>query len=171
MVGLSLYRTENAKFQDKRRRVEMKGAKSGEILLLKVTLRWYRGTSKSPYRVLAVPGNLTLYRLAKAILDSFDFDFDHAFGFYNNIKNWTKSDIKYELNPDGDAKSVKRTRVEKVFNRMKKKMLFLYDYGDEWHFIVKLVGRESPKKGIKYPVVVESVGEAPDQYGYWEDEE
>ncbi len=149
----------------------MKGTKSGEILLLKVTLEWYRWTSRSPYRVLAVPGNLTLYRLAKAIVDSFNFDFDHLFGFYNNIRNWTRSDIKYELNPGDEAEDVKTTRVAKVFNRIRKRMLFLYDYGDEWHFIVTLVGRESPKEGMEYPAVVESVGEAPEQYWFPEDEE
>jgi hypothetical protein len=44
-------------------------------------------------------------------------------------------------------------------------MLFLFDYGDEWHFIVELKGIELPKEGEKYPLVVESVGGVPLQYG------
>jgi hypothetical protein len=30
-----------------------------------------------------------LYQLAESITDTFDFD--HAFGFYDNIKSWTDS--------------------------------------------------------------------------------
>jgi hypothetical protein len=44
-------------------------------------------------------------------------------------------------------------------------MLFLFDYGDEWHFIVELKGIKSQSENTKYPFVVESVGDAPPQYG------
>ena len=44
-------------------------------------------------------------------------------------------------------------------------MLFLFDYGEEWHFIVELTGIELAKDGGEYPFVVESVGDAPPQYG------
>ncbi|MEM4310914.1 MAG: hypothetical protein QXX95_00800 [Nitrososphaerales archaeon] len=43
-------------------------------------------------------------------------------------------------------------------------MLFLFDYGDEWHFIVKLKKIEADKKEVNYPLIVKSVGEAPPQY-------
>jgi len=73
------------------------------------------------------------------ILDSFDFDFDHPFGFYDNIKRWVDSREGYELFTDigeGDEfEGVKKTKVNRVFDRIGKKMFFLFDYGDEWHFI------------------------------------
>lgn len=50
-------------------------------------------------------------------------------------------------------------------------MLFLFDYGDNWHFIVELKGIESPKEDAKYPFVVESVGYAPPQYGEVDEED
>ena len=43
-------------------------------------------------------------------------------------------------------------------------MLFLFDYGDEWHFIVELKGIKPPEENVEYPLVVKSVGEAPPQY-------
>ncbi|MCD6189708.1 MAG: hypothetical protein J7J97_05935 [Thermococcus sp.] len=69
-------------------------AKQGEkIYLIKVTLsNWYGHVRGMPYRVLAVPEEFTLYDLAEAIVDSFGFDFDHAFGFYNNIKEMDRVD-------------------------------------------------------------------------------
>ena len=122
-----------------------------------------------PSRVLAIPEYFTLYSLAETIVDSFGFDFDHPFGFYDNIKRWSHSDEGYELFADiGEGskfKGVKITRVNKVFDEIGKKMLFLFDYGDEWHFIVELKGIEPQSENAKYPFVVESVGDAPPQYG------
>ena len=50
-------------------------------------------------------------------------------------------------------------------------MLFLFDYGDEWHFIVQLKGIESSGEDAKHPLVVKSVGEAPSQYGEMDEED
>jgi len=145
-------------------------AKQGEkIYLIKATLTdWYGHVERMPYRILAIPEGFTLYNLAEVIVDSFDFYFDHAFGFYNNIKRWRESTEGYELFADMGEKSkfkgVKRTKINKVFDKIKKKMLFLFDYGDEWYFIVELKGIESLEEDAKYPLVVESVGKAPPQY-------
>lgn len=69
-----------------------------------------------------------------------------------------------DLIEPSSCKSVKTTRIGRVFNRIKKRMLFLFDYGDEWHFIVELKRTETPKKEMSYPFIVESVGEVPSQY-------
>ena len=151
-------------------------AKQGEkIYLIKVTLSDWHGRAKGhPYRVLAIPEEFTLYRLAEAIVNSFDFYFDHCFGFYDNIKKWIDSGEGYELFADiGEEtkhKGVERTRVRRVFDKIGKKMLFLFDYGDEWHFIVELKGVESSDNYEKYPLVAESVGYAPPQYGESEED-
>jgi hypothetical protein len=146
-------------------------AKQGEkIYLIKATLSdWYGRVKHQPFRVLAVSQEATLYGLAETIVDSFHFAFDHAFGFYDNVTKWPNSNEAYELFADigeeSKFKSVKGARVNKVFDKVKKKMLFLFDYGEEWHFIVELTGIELAKDGGEYPFVVESVGDAPPQYG------
>ena len=146
-------------------------AKQGEkTYLMKATLSDQYGRLKDqPFRVLAVPQESTLYGLAETIVDSFGFAFDHAFAFYDNIKKWPNSREGYELFADigeeSKFKGVKRARVNKVFDKVNKTMLFLFDYGDEWHFIVELKGIELAKEGVDYPFVVESVGGAPPQYG------
>lgn len=151
--------------------------KQGEnIYLIKAILSdWDGHVMGMPYRVLAIPEGSTLYNLAEAIVDSFNFYFDHAFGFYDNIKRWTKSVEGYELFADmgeeSKFKGVKRTKVNRAFDKIKKKMLFLFDYGDNWLFIVELKGIESPKEDAKYPFVVESVGDTPPQYGEVDEED
>ena len=106
-----------------------------EVYLIKATLSdWYGKVKGQPFRVLAIPEDYSLYKLAEAIVGSFDFYFDHPFGFYDNIKNWTHSKEGYELFADigeeSEFEGVKKTKIGKVFNRVGKRMLFLFDYGD-----------------------------------------
>ncbi len=128
------------------------------------------------YRDIEIAGTGSLYTLAQAIVRSFDFDFDHAFGFYSKLKgNIYESPIRYELFVDigegeGDARSVKRTRIIKAFPSVGTKMRFLFDYGDEWEFLVELVERKPKEPQVKLPRLLISAGKAPAQYPDPEDE-
>lgn len=146
-----------------------------EMYIFKVTLHDRLGRAKgTPHRILAIPTRFTLYELAKEIVHAFDFYFDHCFGFFDNVGSWTKSKECYELFRDLEkeqgleptrCQSVKKTKVGQVFTKVGKKMLFLFDYGDEWHFIVELKGIESPQRNTHHPLILESQGEPPPQYG------
>jgi len=122
------------------------------------------------YREIEIEGSGSLANLAEAIIGAFDFDFDHAFGFYSKLTGpYHQSPEQYELfadmeDTDSDAGSVKRTKVSQAFAKIGKKMLFVFDYGDEWRFEVKLTtqGEKTPK--TRYPRMVAAVGEAPPQY-------
>jgi hypothetical protein len=128
------------------------------------------------YRDIEIASTSSLYTLAQAIVRSFDFDFDHAFGFYNTLKgNIYDSPVRYELFVDigegeGDARSVKRTRVVKAFPLVGAKMRFLFDYGDEWEFLVALVERKPKDPKVKLPRLLISAGKAPAQYPDPQDE-
>ena len=128
------------------------------------------------YRDIEIAGTGSLYTLAQAIVRSFDFDFDHAFGFYSKLKgNIYDSPVRYELFVDigegeGDARSVKRTRVIKAFPSVGTKMRFLFDYGDEWEFLVALVERRPKEPKVKLPRLLLSAGKAPAQYPDPQDE-
>ncbi|MGI8527179.1 MAG: IS1096 element passenger TnpR family protein [Pseudolabrys sp.] len=110
-----------------------------EILIFRASL------SPDVSRTFEITHTSTLYALAQAIVRSFDFDFDHAFGFYSTLKgNIYASPVRYELFVDmgeseGEARSVKRTRVVEAFPSVGTKMRFLFDYGDGWEFLVKFV--------------------------------
>ena len=90
---------------------------------------------KRTYRDIEIRSDKTLYHLAEAIVDAFDFDMDHAFGFYSDLGwDYHRSLVRYELFADmgvsddwGDfggrpkAKGVKRTRLAGVFTEPKQK--------------------------------------------------
>jgi hypothetical protein len=128
------------------------------------------------YRAFEIAGTSSLYALAQVIVRSFDFDFDHAFGFYGKLKgNIYDSPVRYELFVDlgegeDGARSVKRTRVNQAFPSVGTKLRFLFDYGDEWVFLVELVDRKPKEPKVKLPRLLTSAGKAPDQYPDPEDE-
>lgn len=127
------------------------------------------------YRDVELADGSTLYQLAQAIVASFDFGFDHAFGFYSKLKgNIYDSPVRYELfadmgESDRVARSVKKTRAVEAFPAAGAKLRFLFDYGDEWVFLVELVRRAPKAPKIKLPRLVLSSGEAPAQYPDAED--
>ena len=135
-----------------------------------------------PYRVLEIPKEDSLELLGIAVIAAFGFDFTHAFGFYDHLQHWTKSVERFEVFKDMEddglvqmypyehGKSVRNTEVGEVFDIVGKKMLFLYDYGDEWHFILQLKRFVTYDDNTEYPALVESAGEAPLQYEILEDE-
>jgi len=124
----------------------------------------------SIYREIEIASTASLYHFAAAITAAFGFAFDHAFGFYSELscRNVLRSEPRYELFRDigerTDSLSVRHTKVAEAFRQPGHEMLFLFDYGDNWHFVVGLLGISPAKKGTRYPRVVAHQGVAPEQY-------
>ena len=122
-------------------------------------------------RKIQIGGDKTLYKFAEVIVGAFGFDFDHCFGFYDNFKRYHDSKKAYELFVDiGEeavtptAKGVEKTKIAQAFQNPGEKMLFLFDYGDEWHFTVELKEIKNAEKQNGKPVILKSIGKAPEQY-------
>jgi hypothetical protein len=140
------------------------------VHIFKVTLQEGRcePLKPKPSRTLAIRSNDTLYDLAEAIIPAFGFDLDHCFGFYNNLRNYMNSTESYSLFTDmddceDDGGSVEQTEIKDVFT-LKKKMVFLFDYGDDWIFHITCTAIQDAEKGKRYPHILKSVGDAPEQY-------
>jgi len=135
---------------------------------------WNNRVRGLPYRIIAVLSDFSLYDFAEVITESFDFDFDHCFGFYDDLKNCYRSMEGYELFADIGEESkyegVKEPKMKDVFRDLKKKWLFLFDYGDSWHFIVQKVGESPYDKNKKYPNVLRQELDAFPQYPDIDDE-
>lgn len=143
-------------------------------LILRVAL----AGKTSVYRDIEIEASKSLYRLAEAIVKAFGFDFDHAFGFYTGLTpaKMLREHPRYELFADmGEADpgvlSVKKTKIPQAFPAVGHTMLFLFDYGDEWHFRVSLRGTGTKAAKVRYPRVVAAQGKAPPQYPDPDDDE
>jgi hypothetical protein len=141
---------------------------------------WYAPEeTRSVWREIEVAANQTLADLGEAIPLAFDFDDPHLWSFFLSGQPWDR-ESEYALQSEPDllggprphaARRIAIREVPLPGATGKKEFLFLFDYGDEWHFGVKLV-RLSPtvEPGARYPRVVAQVGEAPPQYPDLEDE-
>ncbi len=113
--------------------------------------------------------NHTLEDLAETILKAVDFDMDHCFGFYDKLgrrgvakEEYTLfADIGEESNP-GDP-GVQTTALPDVFHPGKK-LIFLFDYGDDWRFGVTCKSIEETKSKFRKPKILEPKGVPPEQY-------
>ena len=83
--------------------------------------------------------------------------------------------MEYTFNPEpddspddffgdfGEPHSTK-TKLKDIALQENQKFLFVFDFGDDHHFSVQVVGFGNVQKGLKYPLVLESKGTAPEQY-------
>ena len=104
------------------------------------------------------------------IVRAFDFEFDHAFGFYPDTEGGAvvRGRPAYELFADmGEAtgtQSVRKTRIGDAFREVGQAMIFLFDYGDEWLFRVELTAMGRKVAKARYPKVLAKAGPSPVQY-------
>ena len=138
-----------------------------------------RQSKEAVERKIAMLSNQTLYNFAESIISMLDFSLDHCFGFYSNFDERSIYDSKeiYELFTDLDdvehtlnAKGVKKVKIFQAFEQVGKKMLFYFDYGDSWYFIVELKDIKTPDSKKTYPYLLTSQGKNPEQYPSFEDE-
>jgi hypothetical protein len=121
------------------------------------------------YREIEIPSETSLHDLAAAIVQAFDFDLDHAFGFFSKLDYHVfDSPVRYELFADlgggSESGSVKRTKVAQAFPAVGAKMQFLFDYGDDWRFQVEVIGLGEKAPKTRYPKLLKAAGKAPPQY-------
>ena len=120
------------------------------------------------WRTLELTATQTLADLHAAIQHAFEFDFDHLYSFFMSGRAWDKPS-EYAARPEAGERGV-NLPIGELTLRPREKFLYLFDYGDEHHFTVQLVGTNPDAPKGRYPRMVESHGDAPPQYPSWEDE-
>ena len=69
------------------------------------------------------------------------------------------------------AMGVKKTKTAEAFTELGQKMQFLFDYGDEWRFLVEFVRVGGKTKEKRYPLLLGEFGQAPEQCPDWDEED
>jgi len=151
--------------------------------IISMTKHTIQITHKNATATVQISGESSLHDLADILLESIGFYLDHAFGFYSNLKGpaWGRSATDgehYTLFTDmkdmGEeellgAESVKNTLVKNVFHEGRE-MLFFFDYGDAWSFLVQCTKIEKNAK-LSPPKIITQKGPFPEQYPDYEEEE
>jgi hypothetical protein len=104
------------------------------------------------------------------IINSFRWTDEHLYSFYMDCKAFSNNhDMEYTTpgsRPElfGQHPRTADVKLVDLNLKPKQKFLFVYDFGDDHRFTIKVAGFGDVKKGIKYPQIIESKGVAPKQY-------
>ncbi len=121
------------------------------------------------YRHIQISDGATLYQLHKAILDAFDFEDDHPHGFFMDNRWRSDADAFFSVKMRGDERLTKGRKLEQLGLSKGCQFKYIFDFEEEWRFQCRLL-REL-EEGTAKPMVIRSVGVAPEQYPDFEDEE
>ncbi len=142
-----------------------------EIYTLSVELESGMYADSSWKRVIEVPEETDLFDLHTYIQKIIDFDNDHLFEFFvgKNLRKRERvfgNDDEYSF----DEHEGLDTKLNEVFPLHKgSKLYYNFDFGDSWLFKIKKSRKKKYlEEGVKYPRLIESEGENPEQYPNYE---
>lgn len=80
--------------------------------------------------------------------------------------------LQHALSRYREPDDVRRTKLADLDLSQGQTFLYLFDYGDEWRFRVRVHAiNEDAATGTEYPRIVETVGKAPAQYRSWDEDD
>ena len=120
------------------------------------------------YRHIQISATDSLFRLHQAILKAFEFEDDHMHAFFMDNKRWSQWDQYLSAKSEPTDRLTKRHSLQKAGLAKGMKFLYLFDFGDEWLFRCKVLRELEERTDI--PCILRSVGEAPPQYSYEDDD-
>ncbi len=121
------------------------------------------------WRRIVIPGKMTLEALSEAILDAFDFDNDHLHLFRYRNRFGIFEEVKHPYTEE--LPSTAEVKVGELPLKPGAILEYLFDFGDNWLFEVRLEKLEPVNLKVRKPTVIEQRGQAPPQYASFDDEE
>lgn len=171
-----------------------KQSSENRTVIFNVTYLGHLGTGwkEEVSRRIELKETQTLVDLHRAIQESLGWDDPHLYSFFMDGKAWSRNleqeyvhpqlhrylkgkramlSVDYMWYPtESFLWSMERrprsadTPIEALKLRKGRRFLYLFDFGDQHHFKIKVIGFGEVKKGEKYPKLVESTGKSPPQY-------
>lgn len=113
---------------------------------------------KAVWRKIRLSHKHTLEDVHLCIQKAFDFDNDHLYTFFMDGKRY--SDDAYHSSFGDEPPFAYEAVIGKLDFYKGKKILYLFDYGDSWEFLVQLVAIDENEKEIKKPLITENKRES-----------
>lgn len=121
------------------------------------------------YRHIRISAHDTLLHLHKAIQLAFNFDDDHCHAFFMDNRAWSSQGGYYSSSLEEKNRCTRDHPLDSFHLQPRQPFKYVFDYGDCWTFQLKLL--KTLDEPTEYPLIVRSVGAAPEQYGLDYDEE
>jgi Plasmid pRiA4b ORF-3-like protein len=118
-------------------------------------------------RTLSISSAASLDDLASVILGAFDFDNDHLYEFsYKDVYGITAS-ISHPYAENENGLFTPDYRVGQMPLYVGMNVTFLFDFGDNWEFLLVVEAIDTEGKPLAKPKVIKREGKSPEQYpGY-----
>ncbi len=136
-----------------------------QILQLKITLL---DIEPKIYRIVQVPAEKTLRNLHKVIQRVMRWENYHLYQFVKGNDTYAPESTEASL-PGG--KSDRSVPLCELLPKVRSKLIYEYDFGDDWQHDVLLQKILPAEEGVRYPVCIEGKHAAPPEdsggpYGY-----
>ena len=116
------------------------------------------------WRRIAIPGTSTLDGLAVAIINAYEFDFDHLYQFTYANRFGAAKRVAHPYMEESPATT--EVQIGELPLQAGVSMEFVYDFGDWWTFQVTLEKIAPPDPKIRASRLMEKHGKAPEQYSW-----
>ncbi|OAS21352.1 plasmid pRiA4b ORF-3 family protein [Paenibacillus oryzisoli] len=114
------------------------------------------------WRTIRISSHQTLHQLHIAIQSAFDLDNDHLYAFFMDGQSWSR--FAFYSPDDGEEPGADEAELGELNLTIGQTFLYLFDYGDEWHFQIRVESvSDMNTKGSK-PQVLDGNGGSPKRY-------
>jgi hypothetical protein len=119
---------------------------------------------------IAVADSINLYQLHLIIQKLVKFDDDHMYAFFPNGQETYSNGNYYSSHAEetGEGKPCDLFNLGHLGLLVGQKMLYLFDYGDNWKFKIDVLGIDPDAKPKQDFELVKSTGKPPKQYEDWD---
>lgn len=118
------------------------------------------------WRQIVIRDLSTLEDLSNAILDAFDFDHDHLYRFVYPTRFGMEAEVVHPYMDE--TPSTDEVRIGDLPAQVGFRMIYNYDFGDNWLFDVSLERIELPQQDPTSYRIIDREGASPEQYPTWE---
>jgi hypothetical protein len=123
------------------------------------------------WRRIEVRSDQTLEDLHHAIQQAFGWDNDHLYAFFLSGKAWdTATEYTCPFRGRAPGRRTTRVRLSRLNLHPRQRILYIFDFGDEWRHDVRLERMNLQPDGGAYPRIIDAHGSPPPQYPDHDDE-
>ncbi len=116
------------------------------------------------YRDILVVASDSLESLHYAILDAFDLSNSEPASFYISNNQWEKlEEIPIVAFDETQQRQMSETAISDVLQEHNDKLIYIYDFLNEWYFFIELVDILPYNQTAAYPLLIDTFGESPDE--------
>ncbi|NJO91792.1 MAG: plasmid pRiA4b ORF-3 family protein [Chloroflexia bacterium] len=136
-------------------------------------IHYFRASLGKVWRILKIDSRNSLDHLCNAVLEAFDFDYEHLYDV--KFTSTFGYDLTFNGAPDityAEYPTTEDITIGKLPIHINDEMVFTYDYGDYWQFTItfeKIEPLKNHTKKIPDIELLKSNGDAPEQYPGWDD--